>query len=253
MSILGFVLIKNEEDIIETTIRHFLAEELDHIYAIDNLSSDNTPIILNKLAIEFPDKITIIKDNEFAFYQSKKMNKYISIYAKENDWIIPFDSDEIWIASKSQTLKSYLNNTIYEVIECPVWDMIPTLYLSVKNPILDIKKKKITRQIFPVVAFKYNKKAWLADGNHQVKHFGLRNYGDIEVCHFQYRSFEQFCNKLNNGKKVLDATDLDESTGFHWREGGSLSEEVLWQRWVDLCVYTEIVIDPCFTRIEKWN
>ena len=59
--------------------------------------------------------------------------------------------------------------------------------------------------------------------------------------------------ELNNGKKVLDATDLDESTGFHWREGGSLSEEVLWQRWVDLCVYTEIVIDPCFTRIEKWN
>jgi hypothetical protein len=161
MSVLGFVLIKNEEDIIESTIRHFIAEELDHIYAIDNLSDDNTPKILQKLKEEFSTKITILQDHEFAYYQSKKMNQYIEKYANIEDWIIPFDSDEIWFSSNKQSLKTLLESCIYDIIECPVYDMLPSLGNDINNPILDIKKRKTQSQLFPVVAFKYEKNCWL--------------------------------------------------------------------------------------------
>lgn len=253
MNILGFVLIKNEEDIIESTIRHFLAEELDHIYAIDNLSSDNTPTILKKLKEEFPEKITILQDNEFAYYQSKKMNKYIQEYANIGDWIIPFDSDEIWFSRNKQSLKELLYFCAYDVIECPVYDMLPSLGSNINNPILDIKKRKTQSQLFPVVTFKYEKNCWLEIGNHQVIHSGNKTYGDIEVCHYQYRSFDQFCRKLKNGKEVLEATNLNNGIGFHWREGGSFSAEMLWNKWVEYCNQRPYTLDPCLTRITKWT
>lgn len=252
MNIVGICMVKNEEDIIEMTLRHFLAEGLDNILVANNLSTDSTPEILERLQREFSDRLHVIEDDEEAYYQESKMNRWIAKVRKDfnADWIVPFDADEIWQSTMGQkSLKSILDvATTYDVVSCPVYDMIPLIDTDTNEPWKDIIWRNPIPELYPVVAFRWHPNVWLHQGNHFVDHPGVRMGGEIEVCHFQYRSLSQYKRKLRNGRQVYAITDLDYGIGQHWRDGGAKSDQELERDWINYCNQPGLIMKPCVPK-----
>jgi glycosyltransferase involved in cell wall biosynthesis len=238
LRIFAVLLVKDEEDVIGYQIEYLIEQGVSHILLADNLSSDNTRAIAKGYSSRFP--ITIIEDNEFAYYQAKKMNKFVSLaYSLGADFILPIDADEIWYSiDKSLTLGETINKNSSRstIFEGQRRNFIPSLMDgNEKNPFSRIKHIDATTRVGPKVGFTRDKRAHLIQGNHDVlNHKGSRIGGVIAINHFPYRSFEQFKQKLRNGRAVYESTDLSEDLGRHWRTLGSLSDEDIAKKWNEI-------------------
>ena len=116
------------------------------------------------------------------------------------------------------------------------------------NPVSRIQHRRIRPQRLGKVAFRHHPDAFIDHGNHDVfYHPGARVKG-LAYRHFQFRSFEQMCSKVRDGKQAFDVTDLHPTYGAHWREMGALPDDALWQRWRRLCEETGLVLDPAPAR-----
>ena len=246
--VFGISMAKNEEDIIGFVIEHLLQEDLDGIIIADNLSSDNTRSILEDIAKK-NNNITILDDLEPAYYQSEKMTNLAHYAATLGaEWIIPFDSDEVWYSTTGKTLGNTLRSMKEDIAVAKVFDHYPhPSEVNDINPIKSIIHKEINPERFPCVAFRYDESIKISLGNHNVMKNGERNYTDVEIRHFQYRSFEQFKRKLRNGKQVLDLTTLSEEEGAHWRTMGAMDDESLLSEWQKLLT-VGVIIDPAPTK-----
>ena len=237
LRIFAVCLAKDEEDIIGYQLEHLIQQGISHILLIDNLSKDNTKVIAKKYSKEFP--VTILDDSEFAYYQARKMNYYISLaYSLGADFILPVDIDEIWHPIDSSfTLKEAIReysgrNSIFE---CKRHNFIPSsLDGNEKNPFLRMKHFDPATRIGPKVCFTRDKSAILTMGNHEVhNHKGSRIGNVIGINHYPYRSFEQFKRKLQNGRLVLESTNLPEGIGVHWRTLGALNDDEIAEKWAE--------------------
>lgn len=73
-----------------------------HCYIHDDNSTDNTPIIIEKYALEFPDKFTVIKYENIehgAVENFMSLIRYASIHCKEEYFMLS-DQDDVWLKSK---------------------------------------------------------------------------------------------------------------------------------------------------------
>lgn len=107
MSVAAVMLVKDEADIIETTVRHLLAN-VDSVYVWDNLSTDGTLEILSELALEHPGRLEAGSDDEVGYYQDRKTTN-LAQYALRagHRWVIPCDADEIWLADDGRRLADW--------------------------------------------------------------------------------------------------------------------------------------------------
>ena len=240
------MMVKNEIDIIEHNIEYLQTQDIDHFYVADNLSTDGTKEILLKLAEKYKN-ITVIEDNEFSYYQSDKMTTWCNDCFKLGaDIVIPIDADEIWYSKNNEkTLGNLLKQTDGDIFIATSTDYIPTKNdLNFDNPILSMVYKKRYSDSFPAVAFNKYPGFYLEMGNHNVvNHKGSRIYGLLGIRHYQYRSFEQFSNKVRNGKKVYDDTTFPTSIGSHWRKLGNMTDEEMEIWWNDY-ISQEVEYDP---------
>ena len=219
----GITMVKNEADIIEQTIRHLLDQGVDHILAADNGSSDGTYEILLELSRTLP--VHVIQDRELAYYQSEKMTWLADrVMEAGAEWVIPFDADEFWYgvsAPLSEVLRSQKGHTIeltklYNVfpsIEGPALRIDPTPYWDLK------------------VCFSRWENAVIKMGNHEVVAPGKQKLHEVAIIHYPWRSKEQFTRKLRQGAKALEATDLPDNMGYHWRRNGDITIESATPLW----------------------
>lgn len=231
-------MVKNEEDIIGYNIEWLQTQDIDHIFIANNMSTDKTKDILIELSKKYKN-ITIIDDNQFAYEQASKMNKWIKIcYEMGADIIVPIDADEIWhskVPEKTlgQILKENSNGDC--VFEATAIDFIPTKNdLEDDNPIRSMIYVKANSNSFQSVAFTKCLNAKITMGNHSVdNHPGnskiIKNL--IGIKHYQYRNFEQFVRKMRNGKRVYDQTSMHPSIGSHWRTMGAWNDSQLIEWW----------------------
>lgn len=234
----ALMMVKNEIDVIESNINYLLTQDIDDIYVFDNLSTDGTTEKLYTLS--FYDKVTVKTDPEVAYYQADKMNSWANdIFQEDIDVIIPIDADEIWYSKESNyTLGEVIKNTDADVFVASSEDYIPTIFDNSFEPnfIKRIKHKKVNSDSFNGVAFSNSSNFWLDMGNHDVlNHPGKRVFDKIGIRHYQYRSFDQFVNKVRNGKKAYDQTNFPDYMGSHWRKLGSMSDIDLKKYWIDYC------------------
>ncbi len=210
-------MVKNEADIVEQTIRHLLGQGVDHILAADNGSSDGTYEILLELSKILP--VHVIQDRELAYYQSEKMTWLADrVMEAGAEWIIPFDADEFWYgvsAPLSEVLRSQKSHTIELTKLYNVFPSIegPTLRID-PTPHWDLK-----------VCFSRWENAVIKMGNHEVIAPGKQKLNEVAIIHYPWRSKEQFARKLHQGAKALEATDLPEDMGYHWRRNGDITVE----------------------------
>lgn len=216
-------MVKDEADVIESSVRHLFAQGVTGVLVADNGSSDATPQILRGLAAEL--NVHVATDREPAYYQATKMS-LLADWARRTGatWVIPFDADEFWFAAEG-TLADWLTTQRAFVIAAPIHNAFPA---DGGGWVIDQ-----TPHLHPKVAFRPHRLAWLSMGNHDVTRPGRRGEG-LHILHRPWRSFEQFSRKTRNGAAALAASRLASGLGSHWRDVGQLADDDQRHLWVDL-------------------
>lgn len=223
--IAGICHVKNEIDILELTLRHTLAEGVDHLWVEDHMSTDGTWELLQELALELP--LVLLRDEDPVFHQPERMTALAqSAYVSGADWVVPFDADEFFYAPSGRTVAAELNQHVgVQKVYCQSWRY------------LDFDRHDWTPQRDKVV-FRPSPDARLVAGNHDVTTQGVAVKGPLEVAHLQYRSREQFIAKING---LTAYEPLFATQGRPALLG--LSDEELTREWEALCA-VETVTAP---------
>jgi hypothetical protein len=215
-------MVKDEADIVAATVGHMLTQ-VDRVIVADNGSTDGTRDILADL------DVIVIDDPEVGYYQSRKMTA-LAEDAREMgaEWVVPFDADEIW-ASPFGTVGDALRDVgdDWLAAAAELHDHVPTgIDPDLADPVDRIRWRRRKPIGLPKVAARVRPGLVIEQGNHGVN-YGFRPAympGQLTVCHFPYRSAEQFVRKARNGARAYRATDLPEDAGAHWRGYGRILE-----------------------------
>jgi hypothetical protein len=119
-------IFKNESDCLEEWIKHHLDRNIEHIYLIDDYSSDNYMDILNPyIKIK---QVSIYKNNLKNFHygrQAELYNFYFKKAIKESEWLGIIDLDEFLWSPYTKKLNLILDNLYKNKIEgIIIWSLI---------------------------------------------------------------------------------------------------------------------------------
>jgi len=99
--IVGITLVRDEADIVATTIAYHLALGCDHVLVIDNGSTDGTVPVLRELAAS-TGRVSWSVDAG-PYRQSELLTGLADAAAGTGaDWVVPFDADEFWWAPRAR-------------------------------------------------------------------------------------------------------------------------------------------------------
>lgn len=223
MKITAIAMCKDEADIIKVTIEHMLTQ-VDEVIVADNNSTDGTRDILADLPI------TVLDDPEVGYYQSKKMTDLAKVARNAGaEWIVPFDSDEIWYSTFG-TLKELISDIPinFSIVTADLYDHVTSSEddLTELNPVKRIGWRRLEKGMLPKIACRYRDDLVIQQGNHGAYYTDpvkIRE-GLLVIRHFPYRSAEHMIHKAINGAAAYAATDLPDYAGAHWRGYGSIIE-----------------------------
>ncbi len=233
MRIIGISCVRDEEDIIESFVRHNLVY-LDKLYIVDNLSKDKTVEILTSLAKEGL-AIEVWKSSSCSFQQDRAITAALKKATKLDanaDFVFPLDADEFLGAPDRQSLIADL-----EKVGCIGYGVMPwKTYIPVEddldnlNPSIPATVRMTHRrshegdQIFKaVVPRALFGKIRVLQGSHVVK---LLDGGacskvllSTPLAHFPIRSSNQLIAKIilsEHSQSIKKDRSPNES--FHWTE-----------------------------------
>lgn len=226
MTTIAIAMVKDEADIIATTVRHMIGQ-VDHVIVADNLSSDGTSDILDALPI------TVVDDPEIAYNQSAKMTRLAGIaHNMGADWIVPFDADEIWYSPQGRIADVLTGQpAAVKVAVAALWDHVPTGLDSDSGcPVSRIGWRNTERAPLHKVACRWAPDMQIQMGNHNVRYTETDRWpdvleGHIEIRHFPNRTPAQFVSKVRNGAAAYAASDQPPEHGGHWRSYGRILEQ----------------------------
>lgn len=229
----GITMVRNEEDIIRTTIDHMVAQGLDRVLVSDNLSTDSTPDILQDLARRQP-RVLVVTDTLDAYHQDHKMT-LLGRYASRAgaDWLVPFDADELWFAestSVAEHLRSLgaADRPVGTVRAC--WhDCVP-----LAPPGRDWRAADFLLNATPAtlakVAVRAHPLVRINFGNHSATRAGAQADG-LHIAHAAYRSPKQLAGKVRRGSSALQLAERASGYGGHWRQLARLSDQQIDELW----------------------
>jgi glycosyltransferase involved in cell wall biosynthesis len=236
MTVVGISMVRDEADIIEATVRQ-MASQVDRLVVADNLSTDGTRDILERLAGELP--LTVVDDPIPAYLQSDKMSRLAAQAGADGaDWIVPFDADEWWRCDFGR-IADALEGRCPEVrigddialVGATLFDHVPTgADDSNPDPTRRMRWRRDTPLPLPKVACRFRWGLMISQGNHNATYHGISaaiSTGVLQVRHFPYRSDEQFIRKVRNGAGAYAAAGdaLPPEAGAHWRGWGQILDE----------------------------
>lgn len=229
MTAVAVTMVRDEADVIASTVRRMLAQ-VDAVIVADNLSTDETRPILDALADEY-SSLLIVDDPDPAYRQSEKMSALAQRARSEfgATWVVPFDADEVWYSPFADTISEVLAEVPdrLHVVPADLFDHVATaLDPDELDPIARIGWRRRDRAPLRKVAARYRADLVIEQGNHGA-HYAAFAPGLFDpilvVRHFPYRSVEQFLRKVRNGSAAYRAAGtFDPAIGAHWRQWGDL-------------------------------
>lgn len=230
MKIVSISMVKNESDIIESFVRYTL-NIVDQMIILDNYSTDETPIIINKL-IEEGLPIVLINDDDASYTQDIKTTKLLhkAVEEYEADIVCLLDVDEFIISNNEENPRKIIesiNSSKYYLIKwctyVPTADdsddkFIPKRITYLRDETLETFYKVIVPK---EIVLKYNVNVSM--GNHNLIINGknntkLREYNsNLNFAHFPLRSKEQCMSKILIGwPNTIARNTENESWATHW-------------------------------------
>jgi glycosyltransferase involved in cell wall biosynthesis len=200
------MLVRDEADIIEVTVRHLLWH-VDEVIVADNRSVDGTREILEALPVDLRD------DPEIAHFQDRKTTAMaMEALERGHQWVVPCDGDEIWhCRNPNHRISDWLSTLASDVmiVTGPIFNHIPS---ADDDPTEDNPVKRIGyRRLHPKrqkVACRLSPDLWIKQGNHKARGGGkLRHVPGLEVKHFSHRSEEQSLRKVRNLIEAYNAAN----------------------------------------------
>ena len=242
-------MVRDEADIVETTVRHMLTQ-VDIVIVADNRSVDGTREILDGLPVH------VIDDPERGYYQSEKMTRLAHLARLEYraDWVVPFDADEWWFHPDGRIGDVLESIEHWPIVTAELYDHVATGDDPPgMSPVAAMSWRRADPAPLPKVACRTAPDLVIHQGNHGANYTDpVPQTSGLHVRHFPYRSPEQFARKAINGAEAYAATDLPEDMGKHWRDYGALAaangEEALhdvFRDWFWVATPTpDLVFDP---------
>lgn len=232
MTTWGVMMVRDEADIIEASIRHALWH-LDGMIVADNLSTDGTSRILDQLTSEFP-QLRVVNDDVEAYMQSAKTTALGRLAASTDpalEWVVPIDADETWRVRGRpyERIADFLGSVGWNVAYARILNHVVVEGIDVVGGIFG--SARMPYRIpdpgeLPKVALRWEHGATIHQGNHGCSLPScpvLPEYDPdtavLEIRHFPYRSRAQLARKVRSGAAAYRAAvDLPETYGTHWRE-----------------------------------
>jgi len=226
MKLVMTLLVRDEEDILQSNIEFHLAKGVDFIIATDNLSVDSTADILK----EYENKGVLRYIHEYA--DNYNQRQWVTRMAKMAsvkygaDWVINNDADEFWWPLEGSLKDTFsnisgdrniviANRSNFVAIEdfgSPFYDYM--IYKQKRS------LNSLGQSLPPKVAHRACADIRVFQGNHGVDGLGPQNsISDIiEIFHFPGRSRKQLLNKIIKGGAGYERNEnLDEEVGLTWR------------------------------------
>lgn len=112
---------KNEANRFLEPVLQRLCEQVDKIVFTDDCSDDNTAEIAAKYAEVFSTEKTLFTENEGNLRSNAWKN--LENFAKEGDWIVAIDCDEMLYHTGNQEIRSILNQSPFDVVNVRFYHM----------------------------------------------------------------------------------------------------------------------------------
>ena len=112
---------KNEANRFLEPVLQQLSDQVDKIIFTDDCSEDNTAEIAAKYAEVFSTEKTLFTENEGNL--RSKAWKNLEKFAKEGDWIVAIDCDEMLFHSQGRSIRDTLGQSPYDVINVRFYHM----------------------------------------------------------------------------------------------------------------------------------
>jgi glycosyltransferase involved in cell wall biosynthesis len=227
MKVVMTLLVRDEEDILRANLDYHLANGVDEIILMDNLSSDGTADIAREY--ERAGHLHYMFQPRDDYSQGRWVTQMArrAIDEFRADWVINSDADEFWWSHEGSIKDAFASidvNAIATSVERtnfvtrldngePFWRRMDIRRLFSTNFLGDpLPGKAAHRALTDVV---------VEQGNHRVYAGGRLARcvpGPMTILHFPVRSRAQFRNKVaKGGAAYARNTELDQATGSAWR------------------------------------
>lgn len=230
MTTFGITRSKNEDDVIESSLRRMLAQ-VDHVIIGDN-STDATRPILDRLVSEGL-AITLLDDEALSYEQRDVMTAYAH-QARDMgaEWGVFFDIDEAWQADGGR-IADQLAGLPAHVLLAPARNLTHCA-TALDDPFDPDPMHRMgwrSAEMLPLtkVACRLRDDLRVGHGNHSATYDRERRPAAVnallESRHFPYRSAEQFIKRVKGAWPPLRDSGLPETHGAHmWAYGRHLDE-----------------------------
>lgn len=232
MHLIMTLLIRDEQDIIQANIDFHLSQGVDMFIVTDNLSTDNTPKILQKYKKRGVLKIINETTDDYSQYKWVTRMAQMAYTDYNADWIINSDADEFWMPDDdTKNIKQILQKVPETDLACKAdrINFLPPTDANKESFFVEsmlIRERKsynaIGQPLPPKVCHRGIKEISIRQGNHHVEKDNKRLIPKslpITILHYPLRSFSQFENKIKKGGAAYKRnTTLDSSIGSTWRD-----------------------------------
>ena len=235
MRLFGVGMVRNEADIIETSIRHNLTV-LDGMVVIDHGSVDRTSEILARLHAEgLP--LSVIRDSDPGFFQAERLTTITrhTLTVRSADFVFPIDADEFIKARSRTALEEELADVPDGSHAVMHWlTYVPESFAARGEPFgpshLRWRLKTERHGSYKCVigrSFGQRQTQYIVSGNHLVDdageprpppHMRLRQE-IVALAHCPVRSSDQLMRKVTLGFQAHLATQpTNDKQALHWMQ-----------------------------------
>lgn len=244
MSVWGISSTRDEDDILEASIRHHLVE-CDFVLVDDHCSVDATSRILSRLTAEFHNRLQVTYDPDPHFDEVAKYNQLVGRALRMGaTWAVPFDTDEIW-CSPDGLLRKVLPGLRADYCVATVYEHVPQPADQGPNPLAAMTMRRKERWSWSKVAIRTDRGLGLSAGHHEALGTGVADTS-LFVHHFPYRSMEQAHRRVI--RNAIAAAHAGDSWNYRGLQGQFHDPEVFNDWWAGLTDPEGLVYDPAPVR-----